>query len=62
MERSEPIKGTIVIKTIFGEIATTQKNFNKPIETLIHDPDWCEEVRLEGGPFCYTPQELEIPF
>lgn len=62
MERPEPIKGAIVIKTIFGEIAANEQNFSKPIDTLIHDPDWREAVGLEGGPFCYTPWERDIPF
>lgn len=62
MDRPEEILGAIVIRTQFGEIAAGQGNFAKPIEELMTDRDWCEAVQLEGGPFCYAPWTLHIPF
>ena len=33
-----------------------------PLDELLEDQDWREAVGLEGGPFCYTDLERELPF
>jgi hypothetical protein len=62
MDRPTGKKGEVVIRTIFGEIAADSRNFSKPIEKLILDEEWRKAVGIEGGPFCYVPDELDIPF
>ena len=55
-------KGEIVIKTKFGNVAADSRNFCKPIEELMEDEEWKKEIGLEGGPFCYIGDSLEMPF
>ena len=50
-----------MIRTLFGEIAA-KGNFSKPLDELLQDEAWCKAVELEGGPFCYAPGEIDIPF
>lgn len=62
MDMPKGYKGEIVIRTKFGEIAADARNFARPIEKLIEDPAWREAVAIEGGPFCYTDLERDMPF
>ncbi|MGH8575457.1 MAG: hypothetical protein ACREXX_10860 [Gammaproteobacteria bacterium] len=62
MERPKDVKGAVVIRTHFGEIAAGPENFRRPIEELMKDPEWCEAVGLVGGPFCYTDAERDMSF
>ena len=57
MEGPRGDKGEVVIRTIFGEIAADERDFNKPIEEIADNPEWREALGLEGGPFCYTDLE-----
>lgn len=62
MERAGEGRGEIVIRTRFGEVAADERNFSKPLDELLNDPEWCEAVGLEGGPFCYTDLARAMPF
>jgi hypothetical protein len=62
MERPTDKKGEVVIRTIFGEVAADERNFSKPVEELMEDEAWRKEIGIEGGPFCYVPDKLDIPF
>lgn len=62
MEWPQNVKGAVVIRTHFGEIAAGPENFRHPVEELMKDPAWCEAVGLAGGPFCYTDAERDMPF
>ncbi len=55
-------KGAVVIRTIFGEIAADERNFDRPLEELLADPEACEAIGLESGPFCYIDPDREVPF
>lgn len=55
-------KGTVVIRTIFGVIAADERNLDRSLEELLADPEACEAIGLEGGPFCYIEPWLSIPF
>jgi hypothetical protein len=55
-------KGAVVIRTKFGEIAADERNFCKPLEVLLADPEWLEDWQVEGGPFCYIEPTLSMPF
>ena len=62
MERAGEDRGEIVIRTRFGEVAADARNFSKPLEELLNDPEWCEAVGLEGCPFCYNDLARAMPF
>ena len=61
MEKPEKRQGAVVLRTIWGDIAA-ERNFSRPLEELLNDKEWKEAVGLIGGPFCYMPHELDIPF
>ena len=50
------------IRTKFGAIAADARNFDRPIEAITDKPEWRAALGIEGGPFCYTDLEREIPF
>lgn len=54
--------GEVVIRTKFGVVAADNRNFSKPIEDLMRDEKWKENVGLQGGPFCYIKSEIDVPF
>lgn len=55
-------KGAVVIRTKFGEIAADARNFSRPVEELLADPEWVLDWEVEGGPFCYVEAWLDLPF
>jgi len=56
-------QGTLVIRTLFGEIsAGPGDNFVLSMEEMTENHAWRELVAAEGGVFCYTSIEREIPF
>jgi hypothetical protein len=63
MERPDMKIGTVVICTCFGEVSAEYGvNFDVTLEEMILNEDWRETVIAKGGPFCYVPDELDIPF
>lgn len=62
LKEPENVRGALVIRTRFGEIAAGPGSFIRPVEELMKDPDWCEAVGLEGRLFCYTDAERDMPF
>ena len=61
MEKPENRQGAVALRTIWGEVAA-EGNFSRTLESLLADEEWKKAVGLEGGPFCYMPHELDIPF
>jgi hypothetical protein len=63
MERPDNKKGALVIRTKFGEVAADYGvNFNKTVRDMNEDEAWRQEVGADGGVFCYTKLERNIPF
>lgn len=63
MDQPKPRKGEIVIRTCFGEVSARYGvNFNLTLKEMMENEAWRKEVNAEGGPFCYVPEELDIPF
>lgn len=63
MERQTNKKGAVVIRTCFGEVSAEYGvNFDMTLDDMIQNEAWRKAVNAEGGPFCYTPEELNIPF
>ncbi len=60
MEQPEGHRGEILIKTMFGVVA--QNALSVPIYKLSEDEELRQEMGVEGGPYCWTEEELEIPF
>lgn len=63
MERPDNKKGALVIRTKFGEVSAEHGvNFNKTVQDMNEDEAWRQAVGAEGGVFCYTNLERNIPF
>lgn len=63
MDRPENKKGAVVIRTCFGEVSAEYGvNFDMTLDEMIQNEAWREAVKAEDGPFCYVPEELDIPF
>lgn len=61
-------KGTVVLATRFGIItaeyfAVDLLLYGQPdVYALIRHPQWADDVRLVGGPFCEVVWDDELPF
>ena len=62
MDRPEEEKGAVILRTLFGEVAVATFFPDVPLEDMTQDQDWREAAGVEGGPFCYTDAERDIPF
>jgi hypothetical protein len=63
MDPPDRKKGAVAIRMLFGVVsAEFGVNFNMTLEEMIEDEAWREAAEVEGGPFCYVPWELDIPF
>ncbi len=58
--RPKEYKGEVLLTTLFGVVA--QNFLSEDIYKVSEDPELRENMRIEGGPFCWTVEELEIPF
>ncbi len=58
--RPKEYKGEILLTTMFGVVA--QNFLSEDIYKVSEDPALREALRVEGGPYCWTVEELEIPF
>lgn len=61
MEGPDNKRGTVALRTLWGEIAA-EGNFSKPLDELLDNEEWKKAVGLKGGPFCYMTLELNVPF
>ena len=52
----------VMIRTLFGVVAAAAWFPGLRPEDLVQDEMWRRAVKAEGGPFCLTPLEREIPF
>lgn len=62
MERPEDEKGTVMIRTCFGEVAAAYWFPKLSLAELVTDEEWRAAVQAEGGPFCHTDSERLLPF
>ncbi len=62
MDLPRRIKGEVMIRCCFGIVAADSRNFSLSWKEMITHDAWRKAVRIEGGPFCNMPNELEIPF
>lgn len=62
MDRPDDDKGTVMIRTRFGEVAAAHWFPALTLDALITDQTWREAAGAQDGPFCYTPQERLMPF
>jgi len=61
MERQEDEKGTVVIRTLFGEVSVAAWFPEKTLVEGIADEPWHAAAGAEGGAFCYTDDERLMP-
>ena len=62
MIRPQLYRGEVLIKTRFGVLSAEPGTWGSPIEELVLRPEWIDVVGLQGGPFCLTDEEREIPW
>ncbi len=61
MEPPEGFKGEVLLLSgLFGAMA--ENALGRPVDEVFENQDWVEELAVEGGPFCWTEEEREIPF
>ncbi len=53
-------RGEVLLQTMFGVRA--QNFFSANIYKVSEDEEVRQAMKVEGGPFCWTEEELEIPF